>query len=48
MAEFYAMRIMDKKTTFAKVPLRLKDAVREILINKGCTELFDAEGGENA
>ena len=27
MAEFYAFRIIQGKTTFAKVPARLKDAV---------------------
>lgn len=48
MAEFYAMRIISKKTTFAKVPARLKNAVREILTNKGYAELAITEGGENA
>ena len=31
MAEFYAYRIITGKTTFAKVPARLKDAVTKVL-----------------
>lgn len=40
MAEFYAYRIIAGKTTFAKVPARLKEQVREILIDEGFEELI--------
>ena len=35
MAEFYAYRIIAGKTTFAKVPAKLKADVRAILIDEG-------------
>lgn len=35
MAEFYAYRIIAGKTTYAKVPARLKEQVRTILIDEG-------------
>lgn len=41
MAEFYAYRIICGKTTFAKVPSKLKPAVKEILIDMGCSELAE-------
>lgn len=40
MAEFYAYRIIAGKTTYAKVPARLKEQVREILIDEGFEELI--------
>ena len=40
MAEFYAYRIIAGKTTYAKVPARLKEQVREILIEEGFEELI--------
>lgn len=40
MAEFYAYRIIVGKTTYAKVPARLKEQVREILIDEGFEELI--------
>ena len=39
MAEFYAYRIICGKTTFAKVPAKLKDAVKAILIDEGFANL---------
>ena len=42
MAEFYAFRIIQGKTTFAKVPKKLKNDVKLILEELGCGEL--AEG----
>lgn len=35
MAKFYAMRIMQGKTTFEKVPKALKSAVAAILAEEG-------------
>ncbi|MEE3450801.1 MAG: CD1375 family protein [Acutalibacteraceae bacterium] len=35
MAEFYAYRIIAGKTTYSKVPARLKEQVRTILIDEG-------------
>ena len=35
MAEFYAYRIIAGKTTFAKVPSKLKNDVAKILIDEG-------------
>ena len=35
MAEFYAYRIIAGKTTYSKVPARLKEQVRSILIDEG-------------
>lgn len=39
MAEFYAYRIMDGKTTYAKVPMLLKTAVAQILTDCGYGQL---------
>lgn len=39
MAMLYAQQIMLGKRTFADVPKKLKDAVREILIDSGCEDL---------
>ena len=39
MAEFYAHRIIAGKTTFAKVPEKLKVDVKVILINEGYANL---------
>lgn len=35
MAEFYAYRIIAGKTTYSKVPARLKEQLRTILIDEG-------------
>ena len=39
MAKLYAMRIIDGKTTFEKVPERLKEAVATILSEEGYSNL---------
>lgn len=39
MALLYAQQIMLGKKTFAQVPARLKEQVREILIDSGCEDL---------
>lgn len=41
MAEFYAYRIITGKTTFAKVPARLKDDVKTVLAELGYPELAE-------
>lgn len=41
MAEFYAYRIICGKITFAKVPARLKSAVKEILVEMGLETLSE-------
>lgn len=41
MAEFYAFRIIQGKTTFAKVPAKLKDNVKKVLEELGCGELAE-------
>ena len=41
MAEFYAYRIITGKTTFAKVPARLRDDVRRVLTELGDPELAE-------
>lgn len=41
MAEFYAYRIICGKTTFAKVPARLKDDVKTVLTELGYPELAE-------
>lgn len=38
MAEFLAYRIMQGKLTYAKVPAKLKEQVKQILIESGCEE----------
>lgn len=40
MAMLYAQQIMLGKKTFAQVPTKLKEAVREILIDSGCEDLI--------
>ena len=35
MAEFYVYRIIAKKTTFDKVPSKLKEKVKQLLMSKG-------------
>lgn len=39
MAFLYAQQIMLGKKTFAQVPAKLKEQVREILIDSGCEDL---------
>lgn len=39
MAEFYTYRIISGKTTYTKVPAKLKEAVRAILIDEGLVNL---------
>lgn len=39
MAYFFAQRIILGKITFAEVPAKLKDQVREILIESGLPDL---------
>lgn len=41
MAMLWAQQIMLGKKTFAQVPVRLKDQVREILIDSGCDTLIE-------
>ena len=41
MAEFYAFRIIQGKTTFAKVTAKLKDNVKKVLEELGCGELAE-------
>lgn len=43
MAMFLAKRIIKGQTTFAKVPPTLKEAVAEILINEGYSNLITEE-----
>lgn len=43
MAMFFAQRVILGKTTFAKVPAKLKPEVREILIESGLEELATEE-----
>lgn len=40
MAEFYAYRIIAGKTTYAKVPAKLKEQVRAILLDEGFDNLI--------
>lgn len=39
MAMFFAQRVILGKTSFAEVPAKLKDQVRELLIDAGLPEL---------
>ena len=39
MAMFFAQRVILGKTSFAEVPAKLKDQVRELLVNAGLPEL---------
>ena len=41
MAMFFAQRVILGKTTFAQVPAKLKEQVREILIDAGCEDLIE-------
>ena len=41
MAEFYAYRILCGKTTFAKIPAKLKPSVKTILTEMGYAELCE-------
>ena len=41
LAMLWANQIILGKKTFAQVPARLKDQVREILIDAGCEDLID-------
>ena len=43
MAMLWAQKIMLGKRTFADVPVKLKDQVREILIESGMEELIIEE-----
>lgn len=40
VAKLWAERIIDKKKTFAQVPSKLKDQVRELLIEAGREDLI--------
>lgn len=40
MAEFLAYRIIQGKLTYGKVPTKLKEQVKQILIEGGCEELI--------
>lgn len=41
MAQLYALRIMRGKLEFSQVPARLKEQVREILIDAECEYLIE-------
>lgn len=41
MSEFFAQRIVLGKTEFKNVPAKLKDQVKEILINSGLPEFCE-------
>lgn len=41
LAMLWAIQIINGKKTFAQVPAKLKDAVREILIDAGCEDLIE-------
>ena len=40
LAMLWAIQIINGKKTFAQVPAKLKDQVREILIDAGCEDLI--------
>lgn len=40
MAMLWAQQIMFGKKTFAEVPAKLKNKVRELLIDSGCEDLI--------
>ena len=40
LAMLWAIQIINGKKTFAQVPPKLKDAVREILVDAGCEDLI--------
>ena len=49
MAMLFACRVVEERTTFAKVPAKLKAPVAEIIINDfGLPELVPAEYGGTA
>ena len=41
MAEFYAFRIIQGKTTFEKVTKKMKDSVKQVLEELGCGNLAE-------
>lgn len=41
MAMLWAQQIMLGKKTFSQVPVKLKEQVRELLIDSGCEDLID-------
>ncbi len=41
LAMLWATQIIMGKKTFSQVPVRLKEHVREILIDAGCEDLID-------
>ncbi len=41
LAMLYAQQIILGKRTFSSVPAKLKEQVREILIESGCEDLID-------
>ena len=41
LAMLWAIQIINGKKTFSQVPAKLKDQVREILIDAGCEDLID-------
>ena len=41
LAMLWAIQIINGKKTFAQVPAKLKDAVREILVDSDCEYLID-------
>lgn len=43
LAMLWAIQIINGKKTFAQVPAKLKEQVREILIDSGCEDLIIEE-----
>jgi len=43
---FFAQRVILGKTSFAQVPAKLQDQVRELLIESGCEYLIEEEPAE--
>lgn len=41
LAMLWAIQIINGKKTFSQVPAKLKEQVREILIEAGCEDLID-------
>lgn len=41
LAMLWAIQIINGKKTFSQVPAKLKNAVREILVDSGCEDLID-------
>ena len=41
LAMLWAIQIINGKKTFSQVPAKLKEQVREILIDAGCEDLID-------